>query len=150
MNRILLAVLAVLALSSAMAESSLYLGARGFAPLNPQAFSLTNLSIGGQLGANFEMFGLRGLVQTNLGFSSLRVGGDAYLNLGSNLSKIYLGGGGSVGLAGGLDPEAHGLAGLETKLGGMGLFVEALPGFGFGGVQPVFDLKLSAGLNIHF
>ena len=133
-----------------MAQSSIYVGARGFAPLNPQAFSLGNISLGGQLGANFGVAGLRGLVQTNLAFSSLRLGGDAYLNLGSELSTFYLGGGGSVALGAGLEPEAHGLAGLETKLGGMGLFVEALPGFNLGGAQPVFDLKVSAGLNVHF
>ena len=150
MKKILLVTLTILALGSAMAENTLYLGARGFAPLNPQAFSLGTLSLGGQIGANFGMVGLRGLVQTNLAFSSLRLGGDAYLNLGSQLSKFYLGGGASVALGAGLEPEAHGLAGLETKLGGMGLFVEAMPGFNLGGAQPAFDLKVSVGLNIHF
>lgn len=146
----ILSALVVLALSSAMAENTLYLGARGFAPLSAQPLAVENLTLGGQVGANFNMFGLRGLVQTNLAFSSLRIGGDAYFNLGSDLSKIYLGGGGSVALGGGLEPEAHGLAGLETHIGGLGLFAEALPGFKLGGVQAEFDLKISAGINLHF
>jgi hypothetical protein len=149
MNKIFFALLVALNIGTAMAEETLYLGARGFAPLSQQ-FSLSSLSIGGQVGANFGLLGLRGSVETTTAFQNLRIGGDAYLNLGRDLSKVYLGAGGTVALGGAIDPEAHGLAGLETRLGGMGLFVEALPSFNLGGTQAVFEFKMSAGLNIHF
>jgi hypothetical protein len=145
-----LLVVVVFGINTAFAD--VYFGARGLAPVSLSPFGIGTIGLGAQVGANLgdpELgFGLRGIVETDVTFSGFRVGGDLYGRLGGELSYLYLGGGGTVTIGTDLAPELHGLIGLETRLGGLGLFIEAMPGYAFN--TGLFSIRVAAGLNIHF
>ena len=151
MKRIVV-LLTALVLGFTTASAEMYFGARGLAPLSLTPFGIGLIGLGAQVGANLGEsafgYGVRGMVETDVAFSSFRAGGDVYGRVGGESSALYLGGGGTVTIGANLAPEVHGLVGLETRVGGLGLFLEAMPGYAFS--ASTFSIRVSAGLNIHF
>lgn len=163
MQRSLLVLLALLALSYAGAQSSYFgLHVDGVGSLNPSSVApLAGLQLGGPLTDNVELR-VSGLVLVLANFVQIDI---LYTQDLSDTLRGYGGGGGDVGLIAFYDDGTilgvHATAGLEYGVGsGVGLFSEVQPlyvlhapeyllsgdpdsGLGFFG-------KLNLGVNFHF
>ena len=151
MKRILVVFLAIVGLSSASAQSDLFIGGS----LDIEVAGGTGIALDAQAGdyGLFDSFGARGTI--GLGISPgiyIKLAGDALFPFSVDNDELTPYAGGGIGLltGNGTSFNIHALGGAEYLVSEqIGLFGELAPGLYFGGGDTDFGIGLRFGANYH-